>query len=250
MIFDTRAAKALLDRLEPATLPGEDIDLCAMALFYRREQRFIGVHDDATNERVLSDVWVDPLTDECVSTHPYAFSASLDRCTELAERALPGRNRTVGKGRLSSGEPLFGAQILEGESAIGQHESCHSEALALLGAILIAAVEVAERGPAAPEPAAPAREVIIHETTAIKVWADIDVGIAPVVEHLNTIAGVRTHASCQGSLGEGGAAPYRAYVVASWPPEALEQLRRDFDVVPHGENWGDIHPRGKAEEIA
>lgn len=35
-----------------------------------------------------------------------------------------------------------------------------------------------------------------HETVAIQVWADIDVGIVDLVRALNTWPGVRTHASC------------------------------------------------------
>jgi tRNA(Phe) wybutosine-synthesizing methylase Tyw3 len=43
----------------------------------------------------------------------------------------------------------------------------------------------------------------IHETIPVQVWADIDVGIADLVKLLNKIPGVRTFASCQGTIGEG-----------------------------------------------
>jgi len=43
-----------------------------------------------------------------------------------------------------------------------------------------------------------------HKTIPIQVWVDVDEGIADMVLYLNTIPGVRTHACCQGTLGEGG----------------------------------------------
>ena len=85
-----------------------------------------------------------------------------------------------------------------------------------------------------------------HQTRPVQVWADVDVGIADIVEYLNTIPGVRTHASCQGTLGEGGAAPYRAQVRASWSAEALVRLQREFDLTIEGEGWGYVHPRPDA----
>lgn len=61
---------------------------------------------------------------------------------------------------------------------------------------------------------------------------------------LNTIPGVRTEASCQGTIGEGGACPYRAQVMCNWTPEALVRLKAEFDVVPEGNGtWGLVHPR-------
>jgi hypothetical protein len=59
-----------------------------------------------------------------------------------------------------------------------------------------------------------------HETRPVQVWVDADVGIADAIIYLNTIAGVRTHASCQGTVGEGGPNPYRAQVMATWTDEA------------------------------
>src|ERR1700677_830715 len=45
----------------------------------------------------------------------------------------------------------------------------------------------------------------IHSATRlVSVWVDVDEGIADLVEYLNTIPGVRTHTSCQGTLTEGG----------------------------------------------
>lgn len=83
----------------------------------------------------------------------------------------------------------------------------------------------------------------LHETKPIKVWADVDIGIADMVEYLNTIPGVRTYYSCQGTIGEGGPAPYRPQVGASWTDEAWERLRHEFDITVLGDHWGDLHPK-------
>ena len=87
-----------------------------------------------------------------------------------------------------------------------------------------------------------------HQTRPVQVWADVDLGIADMVAYLNTIPGVRTHASCQGTLGEGGPAPYRPQVLTTWPPEAFERLQRDFDIdtTLRGENWAYLYPRASS----
>lgn len=82
-----------------------------------------------------------------------------------------------------------------------------------------------------------------HRTVPVQVWADIDEGIAEMVRYLNTIPGVRTHASCQGTIGEGGPAPYQAQVMATWTDDAFERLKREFDVTVEGDHWGLLHPR-------
>lgn len=82
-----------------------------------------------------------------------------------------------------------------------------------------------------------------HATVPIQVWVDVDVGIANVVRYLNSIPGVRTMASCQGSIDDMGAEPYGPYVMARWAPEALRQLSEEFDVEPLGECWGYVRPR-------
>jgi tRNA(Phe) wybutosine-synthesizing methylase Tyw3 len=90
---------------------------------------------------------------------------------------------------------------------------------------------------------------LVHKTRAVQVWAEVDEGIADLVVYLNTIPGVRTFASCQGTIGEGGAEPYRPYVMAAWSDAAtLERLQREFDVTfdmssgPR-DRWGNVHPR-------
>lgn len=82
-----------------------------------------------------------------------------------------------------------------------------------------------------------------HVTRPMKVWVDIDLGIADLVAWLNWIPGIRTLASCQGTIGEGGPSPYRAQVMASWTPDALKQLLLiGFDITLLGADFGYIHP--------
>jgi hypothetical protein len=77
-----------------------------------------------------------------------------------------------------------------------------------------------------------------HATVPVQVWADVDIGIAPLVRELNTWPTVRTIASCQG--GE----TYAAYVMATWADdETLVALLERFDVTLLGNYWGHIHPR-------
>lgn len=82
-----------------------------------------------------------------------------------------------------------------------------------------------------------------HETIPVQVWADVDAGIASVVKYLNSVDGVRTIASCQGTIGEGGPNPYRAQVMATWTDEAFQKIKEEFDFSILGKNWGYIHPR-------
>jgi hypothetical protein len=63
-----------------------------------------------------------------------------------------------------------------------------------------------------------------------------------MVRYLNTLPDVRTHASCQGTIGEGGPEPYRAQVMATWPKELEERIRSEFDVTSLGDGWGYLHP--------
>jgi hypothetical protein len=85
-----------------------------------------------------------------------------------------------------------------------------------------------------------------HATRPVQVWADIDLGIVEMVIYLNTIAGVRTLTSCQGTIGEGGPHPYRPQVMVTWDcRETFERLRREFNLseVSHEGNWCYAHPR-------
>lgn len=89
---------------------------------------------------------------------------------------------------------------------------------------------------------------VIHETKPVQVWADVDIGIAWMVERMNTIPGVRTHSSCQGTIGEGGAEPYRPYVMASWLDDVtFKQLATEFEFDhERSDEWtsyGCFHPK-------
>lgn len=89
-------------------------------------------------------------------------------------------------------------------------------------------------------------ESVPHKTVPVLVWADIDEGIADAVRYLNTIPGVRTHASCQGTIGEGGAEPYRSQIMATWSSsDVLDRLSSEFDVTPLGNGWGYLHPKSR-----
>jgi len=90
---------------------------------------------------------------------------------------------------------------------------------------------------------------VIHETTPVQVWVNVDVGIADLVRYLNTIPGVRTTASCQGTLGEGGPHPYPAHVDVTWDsPETLARLQAEFDTAIEGVAWGTVFREPRTPE--
>jgi hypothetical protein len=82
-----------------------------------------------------------------------------------------------------------------------------------------------------------------HKQVTIPVWVDVDEGIAEAVLHLNTIPGIRTLASCQGTIGEGGPKPYRAQVMVTWTDESLKLIQTMYDITVLGHHWGYAHPR-------
>ena len=85
-----------------------------------------------------------------------------------------------------------------------------------------------------------------HRQITIKVQVDVDEDIAWLVMYLNTIPGVRTHASCQGTIGEGGPKPYRPQVMVTWANEAaFQRLKRQFDLsqVSRKGSWCYVHPK-------
>lgn len=89
---------------------------------------------------------------------------------------------------------------------------------------------------------------IIHKTVEVQVWASIDEGIADMVRYLNTIPGVHTDFSCQGTIGEGGPHPYPPHVGVTWATDEIgERLAREFDLDPDrqqgGDHWGMLHPK-------
>jgi hypothetical protein len=84
-----------------------------------------------------------------------------------------------------------------------------------------------------------------HQTVPIWVRVDVDKRIAGFVESLQKIPGIRTHASCEGTLHERGPNPYRAQVMVTWKNEkALNALRDKFDITfPAGsKGWAYVHP--------
>lgn len=83
----------------------------------------------------------------------------------------------------------------------------------------------------------------MHETVEVQVWADVDVGIAECVRWLNSLPGVRTFASCQGTIGEGGASPYGPYIKAWWPEELDGMIREKFNVGESGDGWAEVYPK-------
>jgi hypothetical protein len=80
---------------------------------------------------------------------------------------------------------------------------------------------------------------INHETRPVQVWIDADLGIAELVEQLNAIEGVRTHASCQGSIGEGGPEQYGPTLKSHGPM----RRRAKYQIEVQGEAWGYLRPR-------
>lgn len=83
---------------------------------------------------------------------------------------------------------------------------------------------------------------IVHETIPVQVWADVDVGIADFVRHLNTLPGVRTEACCQGTIGEGGPEPYGPYVMVVWRNDEAKALLEPFGLKIEGEPFGYVYP--------
>lgn len=84
-----------------------------------------------------------------------------------------------------------------------------------------------------------------HKTVPVRVIVDVDEGIASFVRKLQTFPGVRTHASCQGTLGEGGPCPYRANVMVTWDNQkTLQKLRDTFDMlfIAGSRTWAYVHP--------
>src|SRR3546814_20657754 len=78
---------SLIERIEKSEVADSALDREIMfALGYRYEQRHIGAfYDD--NEPALDWVFVDPVTDKCVSTHPRDFTSSLDDVRALIDPA-------------------------------------------------------------------------------------------------------------------------------------------------------------------
>jgi hypothetical protein len=76
-----------------------------------------------------------------------------------------------------------------------------------------------------------------HQTRPIQVWVDVDLGIANLVEYLNTVPGVRTLASCEGGK------CYHPQVMITWSDGVFDRLQQEFDIEILGDHWGYIHPK-------
>lgn len=83
-----------------------------------------------------------------------------------------------------------------------------------------------------------------HQTVPVLVWVDVDIAVAPIVRFLNGIPGIRTHSSCQGTIGEKGPAPYGPYVLISWRDDtALEEVSFHYEVRLAGDHLAYVSDR-------
>lgn len=81
-----------------------------------------------------------------------------------------------------------------------------------------------------------------HATRSIKIWINADTGIADFVLELNEITGIRTVASCQGTIGEGGPNPYGPQVMVTWDSdEALGRIAH-LKITHLGPQFGYVYP--------
>lgn len=137
---------AVLDRVQALTGPDRAVDRAIMALFYTRDSRHIGAHEQRKPRGrwspVKSDVWIDPATDKWVTTDidGYSFTASLDQAVNLVARACPGQVWSVSN---SDGRGASKATVRV--NPLLSVEECEATpALSLISATLRALVEVAE----------------------------------------------------------------------------------------------------------
>lgn len=94
-----------------------------------------------------------------------------------------------------------------------------------------------------------------HKQIPVQVTVDVDEGIADMVRYLNTIPDVRTHTSCQGTIGEGGPKPYRAYVMAGYDSAAAKaridaEFDTDYTIYAHTPESGYVHLHPKPGWVA
>jgi hypothetical protein len=76
----------------------------------------------------------------------------------------------------------------------------------------------------------------MHRTVPVQVWVDVDEGIAELVRHLNTMPGIRTHASCQGGHS------YGPQVMVTWADDAALALLSRYPMTPLGDHLAYVHP--------
>ena len=87
-------------------------------------------------------------------------------------------------------------------------------------------------------------DIVRQERAIVWMKIQVDEGIADMVRYLNTIPDVFTRGCCQGTIGEGGPEPYRAFVIVTWKEAAtLARLQSEFDMTMEGDHWAYVHPR-------
>ena len=83
-----------------------------------------------------------------------------------------------------------------------------------------------------------------HKVIPIKIWVEVDENICEDVRFLNNLTGVRTFASCQGTLTEGGPEPYKSYILAYWPKEYDDIIKNKYEIGELlGIRYGYLHPK-------
>jgi DNA-binding XRE family transcriptional regulator len=83
----------------------------------------------------------------------------------------------------------------------------------------------------------------IHKTRPVRVWVDVDQGVADVVDTLNRHPDVRTFASCEGTPGH-----RPAYIMVGWlTTEAFIWLTDNFVLteISRDNCWAYLHPFAK-----
>jgi hypothetical protein len=81
----------------------------------------------------------------------------------------------------------------------------------------------------------------------VKVWENIDAGIALLVVRLNKIPGIRTWSSCQGDLDS--TEDNRPFVLVRWTNERAREQLLPWTVKPLGDGW-ELVPRPEDLAIA
>ncbi|WP_336812294.1 hypothetical protein [Bosea sp. MMO-172] len=78
----------LVARIQNESGADRDIDEEVMSLFFKWEERFIGVRDE-DGHQIPSTVWVSPLTNDWVSSGPHRFTGSVDWIVQAMREFLP-----------------------------------------------------------------------------------------------------------------------------------------------------------------
>lgn len=114
----------LLVRVKAATGPDRELD---RAIF---DGLLGGIFDEAAVGQFFIRIRWD--------AEPVEFTASIDAALALVERKLPGAWYVLAKGRMTEAEPLFGCELLFGAEEQLGIEAGHTQALAIVAALLTA----------------------------------------------------------------------------------------------------------------